>query len=146
MSPKRRILIKLGRWMMSKKACHLNISCSQTFRLNEECQFSIQQITEKACILHPTGQFSIGLHLKTLSHRAFKISVESITGRYRCDRWTDHPHSFVIFFIPSTAFFFHPPMRLNRHFIFHVEVIWVMTPCNVVGQKRFRGPCCLSLT
>jgi hypothetical protein len=28
--------------------------------------------------------------------------------------------------------------------VFQVEVFWVMTPCSVVvGQQRFRDPCCL---
>jgi hypothetical protein len=30
--------------------------------------------------------------------------------------------------------------------MFQVEVFWVVTPCGVVvGYRRFRGPCCLSL-
>jgi hypothetical protein len=30
--------------------------------------------------------------------------------------------------------------------IFHVEVFWVVTPCNVVlGYQRFGGPCCVHL-
>jgi len=28
---------------------------------------------------------------------------------------------------------------------FHVEVFWVVMPCNVVGYQCFRGPCCLHL-
>jgi len=30
--------------------------------------------------------------------------------------------------------------------MFNVEVLWVVTPCNVmVGHQRFRGQCCLHL-
>jgi len=29
---------------------------------------------------------------------------------------------------------------------FHIEVFWVVTPCNsVLGYEPFRGPCCLHL-
>jgi len=29
--------------------------------------------------------------------------------------------------------------------MFEVEVLWVVTPCSVVGYRRFGGPCCLHL-
>jgi len=32
---------------------------------------------------------------------------------------------------------------LWRRVVFQVEVLWVVTLCNVVGNQRLRGPCCL---